>query len=145
MKEVYGVPKEEISLLPIGADNWELNLEESDRIFKETRSLFGISEEDIVLVTGGKLYSMKNIPDLFKVFAGLQRQDAHLTVIGLPTPEMEDEINSYEGTLNPYLVGWQTPKNISKFLLASDLAVVPGIHSVLWEQAVGLVAPRLFK
>lgn len=145
MQEVYRVPKEKISLLPLGADDSELNLEESEKIYKETRSVLNISEEDIVLVTGGKLDSRKNIPDLIKVFAGLQRKDVHLIVIGLPTPEMEQEINSYKGTPNLHLVGWQTPKNISKLLLASDLAAFPGTHSVLWEQAIGLGIPCLFK
>ena len=34
---------------------------------------------------------------------------------------------------------------IHEFLLISDLAVFPGKHSVIWEQAVGCGIPTVFK
>jgi hypothetical protein len=42
-------------------------------------------------------------------------------------------------------IDWLASKKIHKYFFASDLAVFPGTHSVLWEEAVGLGLPCVFK
>jgi hypothetical protein len=42
-------------------------------------------------------------------------------------------------------IDWLASKEIHKYFFASDLAVFPGTHSVLWEEAVGLGLPCIFK
>ena len=42
-------------------------------------------------------------------------------------------------------IGWINNIEIHEYLLISDLAVFPGKHSVIWEQAVGCGIPAIFK
>ena len=42
-------------------------------------------------------------------------------------------------------IGWVDSKQVYPLFLASDLAVFPGTHSVLWEQAMACGIPGLFK
>ena len=43
------------------------------------------------------------------------------------------------------MIGWIEPSKLYDYLFASDLAFFPGTHSVLWEQAVGVGLPCVFK
>ena len=42
-------------------------------------------------------------------------------------------------------VGWQDVKNTYCIMNAADLIVFPGLHSVMWEQAVALGIPCVFR
>ncbi|MFK1961527.1 hypothetical protein ACIXEH_11290 [Bacteroides fragilis] len=44
-----------------------------------------------------------------------------------------------------HYVGWLSSEKTIEYFFASDLAVFPGTHSVLWEQAVGIGIPSIFK
>ena len=68
-----------------------------------------------------------------------------LIVFGSINDDINDEINLLSGSKNIMLIGWLPTSNIYDVLLASDLAIYPGTHSVLWEQTVGLGLPCIFK
>ena len=53
--------------------------------------------------------------------------------------EIEKSINE-----NVIMLGWMNTKEINDVFLASDIAVFPGQHSVLWEQACACKIPCLF-
>lgn len=42
-------------------------------------------------------------------------------------------------------VGWQNVENTYCLMNAADLIVFPGLHSVMWEQAVALGIPCVFR
>jgi glycosyltransferase involved in cell wall biosynthesis len=42
-------------------------------------------------------------------------------------------------------LGWIASNEVYDYFLASDLAVFPGTHSVLWEQSIGTGIPGIFK
>ena len=42
-------------------------------------------------------------------------------------------------------IGWINSKSVYDYFLASDLAIFPGTHSVLWEQACACGIPGVFK
>ena len=50
-------------------------------------------------------------------------------------------VDKYRTTNNIVLAGWQDADAIYNIFLASDLAVFPGTHSVLWEQAASCGLP----
>ena len=35
------------------------------------------------------------------------------------------------------MVGWQKTEDVYRYFWAGDLAIFPGTHSVLWEEAIG--------
>ena len=35
------------------------------------------------------------------------------------------------------MVGWQPAANVFRYFWAADIAIFPGTHSVLWEEAIG--------
>ena len=41
------------------------------------------------------------------------------------------------------MTGWAEADEINGLLLAGDIALFPGTHSVLWEQAIGLGLPAV--
>ena len=43
------------------------------------------------------------------------------------------------------LIGWLDSARVYDYFLSADLAVFPGTHSVLWEQACACGLPALFK
>lgn len=48
-------------------------------------------------------------------------------------------------TSNVKFLGWLSRQEIYELTLSADLAVFPGVHSVLWEETVGLGIPCMFK
>lgn len=145
LKTVYGLPAEKVDLLVLGAEDAESRLAAQDQIRSEVRRELNISEGAFVLVCGGKIDRRKNIHMLMEAVNHLGRDDVRLIVFGTPNQEMESDIRSLSNGPSIRFVGWCTPQRTYDYLLAADLAVFPGTHSVLWEQAVGLGVPCVFK
>jgi carbamoylphosphate synthase large subunit len=55
------------------------------------------------------------------------------------------EIGKLSLNKNIHCIGWIPSEKVYDWFLASDLAVFPGTHSVLWEQAVACGVPCVFK
>ena len=53
-----------------------------------------------------------------------------------------EKLSSRDRIIN---LGWITPEQANNYFFAADIACFPGTHSVLWEQAVGLGLPAIFK
>jgi len=145
LKEVYGVPADKVELLELGADLTNVDLSHKGDIRKEIRKQLNISENDLVLITGGKIDKRKNIDLLMQTIIKLNIPDIKLIVFGTPSEELKDvieDLSKYENIRN---IGWITSESVYNYYLASNLAVFPGTHSVLWEQAVGTGLPCIFK
>ncbi len=145
LKEVYGTPSHKTELLLLGIDDSKINFEEKKPIRKQKRKELNIHENDFVIITGGKIDRRKNIHILLKVISELKGKDIKLIVFGSPNKDMEDEINILSQNANIRNIGWISPGQAVDYFFASDLACFPGTHSVLWEQAVGLGLPAIFK
>ena len=64
-------------------------------------------------------------------------------ICGVLTPEMEYLKNYFNA--NIHYLGWCNAQRVMDCMVASDLACFPGTHSTLWEQAVGVGLPAIFK
>jgi glycosyltransferase involved in cell wall biosynthesis len=148
LEEVYGVSPDKIELLPFGVDDSELDFGQRSTVRARIREQLGIGPDETVFVSGGKIDRRKNIHVLVRTFidtmARLGRDDAKLIIFGTPTDEMGQEISDLVRHPHVRYVGWLSPDEISEFLWAADVAVFPGTHSVIWEQAVGLGVPCVF-
>ncbi|CAL2090702.1 Glycosyl transferase family 1 [Tenacibaculum sp. 190524A05c] len=145
LNEVYGVPKSKIELLRLGADDTAYNLNDKESIKNRFRKKHDIPTNSQIIITGGKIDERKKIHWLLEAFKEINREDFFLVVFGVPNQETKELIKPYEKLKNVIFVGWLNSVEIYNTLLAGDLAVYPGTHSVLWEQTVGIGLPCVFK
>lgn len=148
LKEVYKIDPSRIELLVMGVDDEKLILDERERarIRKEVRQRYGISDDDFLIVTGGKIDNFKTQTLLLmQAVNELSNLGVKLIVFGSIIDELRDAFrNLMDDNIVKY-IGWIKSDDTHKLFIASDLAAFPGGHSVLWEEAVGLGIPALFR
>ena len=145
LKEVYGIPENKIGLLVMGGDDRYINFDKKDELRHDIRSNLHIDDDDFVLITGGKIDSTKNIHLLMQAVNELNTKKLKLIVFGQPNNEMEAMINDLSKSKLIRNIGWLDSSKVYDYFIASDLAVFPGTHSVLWEQACACGIPGVFK
>jgi len=136
----YGVPKEKVRFLPMGADDEFLHLEKRNELRKQVRDRYSIREDDLLLVTGGKIDSYKNVDVLCEAVSDIDNHNIKLLIFG----SIEDSLKpNIEAMLSDRIIycGWVASNDVYKFFYAADLVIFPGRHSVLWEQAVASKTP----
>lgn len=144
LKKVYGINESKVDLLVLGIDDSAIDFSKKDEIRTALREKLMISDSEFVIISGGKLDARKNIHNLMKVVAKLEI-NVRLIIFGTPSDDMKGEIEALSKGKNIVNLGWLSANDINNYFFASDLAFFPGTHSVLWEQAVGLGVPCVFK
>lgn len=146
LNDIYGVPEDKIDLLVMGGDDDKISFDNQSNIRKEIRNKYNISDNDFLIVTGGKIDRSKNIHLLIKAVKEINKPDVKLLIFGQPSNDFEEEflaeINGNKQIVN---IGWIPSDAVYNYFLASDLCVFPGTHSVLWEQACACGLPGIFK
>ena len=145
LNEVYHIPNDKIDLLVMGGDDRYINLNQKSEIRNEIRKSLCINEEDFVIISGGKIDLTKNIHLLMKAVIKLNIDNLKLIIFGQPDNNMEGIIKELSIDKHIINIGWIDSKNVYDYYLASDLAVFPGTHSVLWEQTCACGLPAIFK
>lgn len=145
LHQVYGVPEKKIDLLVMGGKDEDIHLENKAEIRRRIREQYGLSEQDFVVITGGKLERAKQIPLVMKAVAKANRENLKLLVFGRADEEMQAEIEALSGDSHIIRTGWLEAEAVYDYYLAADLAVFPGAHSVLWEQSQACGLPGIFK
>lgn len=145
LKNVYRLPEEKIELLVMGADDEKVEAALKPEVRKEIRNKYGISDDDFLIITGGKIDNFKKqILYLMEAVNKLQNEKVKLIVFGSVISELKEKV---EGLVSPctQYIGWVQSDQTDKYYAASDLVVFPGRHSVFWEQVAGLGKPMLCK
>ena len=145
LRNVYGLPKEKIELLVMGADDEKIQEAKAPEIRKEIREKHGIADDDFLIMTGGKI-------DLFKTQTLLLMEAVNkinnpkvkLIVFGSVVPELKEKIAALCSEKVQY-IGWVQAVESYKYFASCDLAVFPGRHSVFWEQVAGQGIPMVVK
>jgi len=145
LSNVYHVPNNKLDLLVFGVDDSIVNINQKTEIRKNIRKSLNLRNEDFIIISGGKLDKRKNIHLLMKAINEIENKNIKLIVFGMPTNQMKNEIKQLSKGKNIIYLGWLSPIKIYNYLFAADLAFFPGTHSVLWEQAVGVGLPTVFK
>lgn len=143
LHEVYGIPDNKIKLLVMGADDEKMLLENREQLRYEVRSRFGINNYDFLVVTGGKIDRLKNIHELAHAVNSLGRKNVKLLIFGKINEDVKPLINA-EVSSQILNIGWVNSDKVYELFYAADLIVFPGLHSVLWEQAVASKTPCAF-
>lgn len=141
LHDVYGLDHAKMELLPFGVDDTLTEGLDRAAVRHEVRAGLGIPDDAIVLVTGGKLDLRKNIHTLIDRFSAARRrgelENVHLLVFGKANPDVQAELERIEIDTNVHMLGWTPANQIYRAFWAGDLALFPGTHSVLWEEAIG--------
>lgn len=141
----YGIPKEKIELLVMGADDDYVIVD--NKTSRSIRDKFSIAPGEFLIVTGGKIDAAKReVLDLMKVVneINIENDTIKLLIFGSIVPEMRSEFNSLLSDDIIY-AGWITPEESYSYFSTADLVVFPGRHSVFWEQVVAQKKPMLVK
>lgn len=143
LTEIYKIPKKKVELLVMGADDEKVKEAQNKGNRKRLRNKLNINEEDFLIITGGKIDKNK-LQILLLMKAIKNMKNVKLVIFGSVLPEYKEEFESLLSESVIY-IGWIDANQIYHYLNSADLVVFPGLHSVLWEQAVGLGKPCVFK
>ena len=138
------VPKEKITLLPLGVDTSRFR--RSDVLRTETRMEMDLDTADIAVLTSGKFDNTKETVCLIEAIASLRMKEAgvHLVLVGDgPESYMNKIANAIkDGRLGNHVhrVGFVRNADLPRYYSAADIGVWPGNHSitVLEAAATGL-------
>ena len=144
-EEYFGIPAEKTSLLVMGGDDDFINLSQKAKIKESIRKELNLSENDFVVITGGKIDKTKNIHLLMQAIKELDKDNLKLIVFGQANEDMMTLIKELSEDIHIRYIGWIDSNKAYDYFLASDLAVFPGTHSVLWEQAAACGIPLIVK
>ncbi|MHA8084011.1 glycosyltransferase family 4 protein [Aquirufa antheringensis] len=145
LRDVYRIDKSKIELLVMGVDDDILKGKVVDEIRLKLTKRLNFKNDDFIIVTGGKIDDKKNIHLVMQAVANLGLEKVKLVVFGVVAPEMRSVFERLLLNNNINFIGWLDTDEIIDLFISSDLIVFPGTHSVLWEQALGIGKPCIFK
>lgn len=145
LRDAYKIDENKIELLVMGVDDALLKKKDKIAIKQKFFQSLGIEDSDFVIVTGGKIDERKNIHLVMQAVNELKQKNIKLIVFGTVAAEMKPFFDSLLESKLIIYIGWLNAEDIMDCFISADLIVFPGTHSVLWEQAVGIGIPCLFK
>lgn len=146
LKELYKVPSEKCELLVMGADDELVGIAQAPGEREATRKKYSINTEDFLVVTGGKINAYRpETLDLMEAIIECKNDSIKLVVFGSVDDSLKEKFDLLCQSNKINFVGWKNVEETYKLMNASDLVVFPGLHSVMWEQAVALGVPCIFR
>lgn len=142
-EDYFRIPASKTDVLIMGADDEKMDLAHRPQIRQEMRALYHISDQDFLIVTGGKIDRKKKIDLLMQACAELG--DVKLLVFGNVAEDVREQFDALVKQENILYVGWIESDQVYRYFYAADLVFFPGQHSVLWEQACASKTPCVFE
>ena len=143
-RRYFGIETDKLDLLIMGADDSMLNFDDKSNIRTRIRNRYNLSEDDFLVVTGGKIDGSKNIDVLINVCARID--NIKLLIFGTITTELKESLETLiNDSSNIIHIGWIDSSEVYDYFMSADLVCFPGTHSVMWEQACACKVPCLFK
>ena len=143
LADVFKVPDNKIKLLVMGADDDKMNFSQRVAIRTEIRNKYGINDCEFLVVTGGKIDDKKNVHLLAQAISEIEDKRLRLLIFGSinePVRKILEQI----GDDRVVMAGWVPSDKVYNYMYAADMVAFPGLHSVLWEQAVASRVPCAF-
>lgn len=146
LQNIYGIAPDKTDILLMGADDESVEHAADPEIRRTIRERFDISQEDFLIVTGGKIDAFKTQTLLLmKAVQKIARDNLKLLIFGSVEEELKDKLLSMcDGSKIQY-VGWAKGEQSYEYFASADLVVFPGRHSVYWEQVTAQGIPMLCK
>ena len=137
LKNVYKLPAEKCELLVMGADDELVEKAKTMNCRKTIREKYVISEDDILVVTGGKINRNRpEVLNLIEAVISLDNPKIKLLVFGNVSEEYKERFKQLCENDKVIFAGWLKSADTYEYFEAADLVVFPGLHSVMWEQVV---------
>lgn len=143
--DMYGLPKEKVELLPLCADDELVEKTSKPEVRERLRDSLGISDNQTLIVSGGKIDHNK--PQTLLLMQAINKvadSTVRLAVFGSVNESLKEQFDA-ELSDRVIYIGWKNIEEIYELFAAADIVAFPGLHSVLWEQAVGMGKPCVFK
>lgn len=144
VERFYGLPRERVSLLVLGADFDAIPLDNRNAIRFGVRNELGLTEDDILVVSGGKLDSKKLVVELARAISKASNGKVVLLLFGSIDDAYKKEVIKAVGNKRIIDAGWANEPQIYRLFLASDVAAFAGKESVLWQQSICCGLPGIF-
>jgi len=142
----YGIPKEKVELLEMGADDDYVEASSTPESKKTVRNELGLASTDFVIVTGGKIDKAKTQTMLLmEAVRNINRENIKLVVFGSVDTELKERFMSLVDGEKVKYIGWIDSSESYKYFACADLVCFPGRHSVFWEKVAGQGTPMLVK
>lgn len=147
MTERYKIPKNRVELLVMGMDDEKAEAADNPQIKEQTRKKLGYAADDFVVITGGKIdHAKRQTLLLIEAVHKIQNPKLKLLVFGSVVDDMKEQLVSMcDADERIQYIGWLQADDTYPYFAASDLAVFPGRHSVMWEQVAGQGIPMICK
>lgn len=143
-EDYFRIPADKTDVLIMGADDEKIDFQNRGLIRAEIRKQYGFSDDDFVIVTGGKIDSKKKTTFLMK--ACMNMSSVKLLVFGNVNNDIKEEFDDIlTRSDNITSIGWIDSDKVYDYFFAADLVFFPGQHSVLWEQACACKVPCVFE
>lgn len=142
LKEIYRLPERKCGLLLMGADDELVSQAEENICEQNIRLKLNISDDCFVIITGGKINQYRTeVLDLMRAVISLHDKKIRLVIFGKIEDSCLREFEILRRDTAIIFVGWLSVKESYEYMAMADLAFFPGLHSVMWEQAVGQGKP----
>ncbi len=146
LTDVYGLPKEKVELLVMGADDDKIEEVKRGGARETVRAQYHIARDDFLVMTGGKIDAWKTQTLLLmEAVRKIKDSRVKLIVFGSVTPELKEKVEALSDDSKVQYIGWVQSALSYQLFCAADLVVFPGRHSVFWEQVAGMGIPMLCK
>jgi len=143
-EDYFLVPTAKTDILIMGADDEQIDFAHREQIRIDIRQEHCISNDDFLIVTGGKIDRKKKIDQLMQACVGVDK--VKLLVFGNVSDDLKDEFERLVAeNQNIIYIGWIDASKVYNYFFAADLVFFPGQHSVLWEQACAAKVPCVFE
>lgn len=141
LSEVYGVNEHKVKVIPqVGDDSVIVKYNRSEER-KRLCEKYGLSNYDTVITFGaGNIDRKKNLIPLVNAMKSLPK--CALVVFGTFANDIQANVEKLiDETDNVFHIGRLSGEDIYRTLIGADMAVFPGQHSVLWDNAVACGTP----
>lgn len=147
LTERYKLPKDRVELLVMGMDDEKAEEADVPEVKAEVRQRFGYAEDDFVVITGGKIdHAKRQTLLLIEAVKKIKNPQLKLLVFGSVVEDMKKQLTELcDSDERINYIGWVQADDTYPYFAASDLAVFPGRHSVMWEQVAGQGIPMVVK
>lgn len=146
LKDIYKLPTEKCELLVMGADDEEVERAGTLANQQRVRNELGITEDDFLIVTGGKIdeWKMQTLL-LMEAINNIKKDNVKLLIFGPVSDKIRDTFDALLDKNKMRYVSWANTQQSYDYFAIADLVVFPGRHSVYWEQVVGQGKPMICK
>lgn len=142
---MYKIPRNKCKLLVMGADDQLVDMASNKKNIENIRFKHDISDEDFLIITGGKIdLAKQQTLLLMDAVNEIKVSSVKLIVFGSVVKELEEEVTKRCSDRVKF-IGWVSPDDSYLYFASSDLVVFPGRHSVFWEQVAGQGIPMIVK